>query len=147
MTEEQGEDAMSNHRKHRIWLRAAGVIAVLFGLLTIREGGTVLLWSEWARLAVGNYVPFVVWFNFIAGFAYVAAGLALWFQWRWAGLLTFTIAAITLAVFAIFGMYVAGGGVYEMRTVVAMSLRSLIWIVLAMIVYRHLPRLHRRPYL
>ncbi len=31
-----------------------------------------------ARVAAGNFVPFVVWFNFLAGFVYVAAGVELW---------------------------------------------------------------------
>jgi hypothetical protein len=50
----------------------------VFGALTIASGGRVLFVSEAARVATGNYVPFVVWFNFLAGFAYVAAGVGLW---------------------------------------------------------------------
>lgn len=55
-------------------MRGAAAFAVGFGLLTIKSGGSVLLGGETARSA-GNYVPFVVWFNFIAAFAYVAAGI------------------------------------------------------------------------
>ena len=55
-----------------IW--AISLVAVGFGLLTIKEGGTILFGDEAARSAAGNYVPFVLWFNFAAGFAYVIAG-------------------------------------------------------------------------
>ena len=39
---------------------------------------TALFGGEGARRAAGAIVPFVLWFNFIGGFAYVACGLGLW---------------------------------------------------------------------
>lgn len=106
------------------------MVAVVFGLLTIREGGTVLFGSDAARAAVGRYVPFVVWFNFFAGFAYVVAGIALWLRRSWASGLALAIAIATLAVFAAFGAHVAAGGGYEMRTVYALTLRSGVWLAI-----------------
>lgn len=58
-----------------IW--AISLVAVGFGLLTIKEGGTVLFGNEASRATAGNYVPFVLWSNFLAGFAYVVAGVGL----------------------------------------------------------------------
>lgn len=126
------------------WIWSASTVAVLFGLLTIQEGGAVLFWSESARAAAGQYVPFVVWFNFLAGFAYVAAGAGLWFRRRWAAGLAFLVAAATLAVFVAFGVHVASGGGYELRTVIAMSLRSAVWIAIAVVAYRFVWRTRRR---
>ena len=54
------------------------VIAIAFGLLTIRSGGNVLFGGAVAQEAAGNYVPFVLWFNFLAGFAYVMGGVGIW---------------------------------------------------------------------
>ena len=65
----------------KYWLRA---VAIGFGLLTIKEGGTILFGDEAARTAAGNYVLFVLWFNFVAGFAYIIAGAGLWMLQRWA---------------------------------------------------------------
>ena len=65
-------------------LRIAAAVAVAFGLLTLMEGGTVLFGSEAARRGAGHYVPFVLWFNFLAGFVYVVAGAGLWAHRRWA---------------------------------------------------------------
>lgn len=127
----------------KFWIWTVSVIAVLFGLLTIREGGGVLFWSEAARTAAGQYVPFVVWFNFLAGFAYVVTGVGLWFRRRWAARLALVIAGSTLAVFAAFGVHVAGGGGHELRTIVAMSLRSTVWVVIALAAYKFLLRSHR----
>lgn len=117
--------------KTGVGLRAAAVVAVAFGLLTIKEGGTVLFGGDAARAAVGNYVPFVLWFNFVAGFAYVAAGVGLWQRRRWASPLAAAIAVATLMVFVAFGIHVLAGGAYEARTVVAMTLRTVIWTVMA----------------
>ncbi len=107
------------------------LVAVGFGLLTIKEGGAVLAGNEAALAAAGNYVPFVLWFNFVAGFAYVVAGIGLWLQQRWAICLAVAIAATTALVFAAFGVHVYSGGVYEQRTVIAMSMRTLVWVAIA----------------
>jgi hypothetical protein len=95
--------------------------------------------DEAAVAAAGNYVPFVLWFNFVAGFAYVIAGAGLWMQQRWAVWLAIAIAAATALTFAAFGAHVVSGGAYEQRTVIAMSLRTLVWAVIAAIAWRRLP--------
>ena len=118
-------------------LRIAAVLAVGFGLLTIKSGGAVLAGGDAAR-AAGQVVPFVLWFNFLAGFAYVAAGVGLWFRRRWAAWLAVGLAAATLATFAAFGVHVATGGGYETRTVWAMTLRSAVWVVIAVLACRTL---------
>lgn len=114
-------------------LRALSLVALGFGLLTIKEGGTILFGNEAARTAAGNYVPFLLWFNFLAGFAYLIAGTGLWTGQRWAAWLAIAIAAATVTAFAAFAMRVYGGGAYEVRTVVAMTLRTLVWAVIATI--------------
>lgn len=122
------------------FLRAAAVVAVLFGLATIASGGNTLFGGTAARQAAGAYVPFVLWFNFLAGFGYVAAGAGLWLARRWAATLALAIAAATLLVFAAFGLHVLTGGAHEMRTVGAMTLRSLVWIAIGWLAARRIPR-------
>ncbi len=119
-------------------LRAIAVVAIAFGLLTIVSGGLTLFGGEAARRSAGAYVPFVLWFNFAAGFAYVAAGAGLWLARRWAAWLAAAIAAATLLVFAAFGVHVMTGGAYEMRTVAAMTLRSAVWLAIAWLAQRRL---------
>ncbi|OGS95854.1 MAG: hypothetical protein A3H31_01005 [Gallionellales bacterium RIFCSPLOWO2_02_FULL_57_47] len=126
------------HRGFRTW--AISLVAVVFGLMTIKEGGTILFGDEAARVAAGNYVPFVLWFNFLSGFAYVAAGAGLWLQQRWAVWLAVAIAAAIVLAFAAFGMHINSGGAYEQRTVIAMSIRSLVWVVIAALATQALRR-------
>lgn len=122
----------------RIW--AISLVAIGFGLLTIKEGGTVLFGDEAARAAAGDYVLFVLWFNFLAGFAYVVAGGGLWLRQRWAMWLAIAIAVATFFAFAALGEYVDSGAAYEQRTVVAMSLRTLVWVVISIIAWRGVAR-------
>lgn len=112
-------------------LVAAAVIAMLFGLLTVASGGNTLFGSEAAKAGAGAYVDFVLWFNFVAGFFYIVAGIGLWLRHRWAVVLAVGLAITTLITFAAFGMHVQKGGAYEWRTVAAMSLRSVVWLAIS----------------
>lgn len=123
---------MTTLKQPRGWIiNSLSIVAILFGLMTIKEGGAVLLGNETAVAAAGNYVPFVLWFNFLSGFAYIAAGVGLWLQKRWAVWLAVAIAAGIALTFAAFGMHINSGGAYEQRTVVAMSIRTAVWFVIA----------------
>ena len=112
------------------------IIAIVFGMMTINSGGNVLFVDGPARIGAGNYVGFVVWFNFIAGFFYIITGIGLWFKQPWAIKMSLTIAATTLLVFSAFGIHILMSGDYEIRTVIAMILRSVVWIVISMAVIR-----------
>lgn len=76
---------------------------------------------------MGDVVPFVLGFNTAAGLAYVVAGVGLWLGRPWAFALSLAIFAATLLVFAGFGLHVAQGGAFELRTVFAMALRGAVW--------------------
>lgn len=105
---------------------AAGV-AVVFGLATVLSGGRALF----GGVDMGAVVPFVLWFNFLAGFAYVLAGIGLWRGAGWAPMLSLGIAVTTTAVFAAFLWHVGFGGAWEARTLGAMILRTGIWTAIA----------------
>lgn len=126
-------------RRDRVLVVAAAV-AIVFGLATIRAGARVLFGVPEAVAAAGDYVGFVLWFNFLAGFLYVVAGVGLWMRSRWAFALAAAIAAATVAVFAALGIHVAVGGAWEPRTLAAMTLRSVVWIALALVAARRIPR-------
>jgi hypothetical protein len=112
----------------------AAWIAILFGVVTVLVGGKALI----ADAAASDIVLFVLWFNFMAGFAYVIAGYGV-FQWKpWAACLSAAIAIATVAAFVAFGIHVVLGGPFAVRTVGAMTLRSLVWIVIAVAACRAL---------
>lgn len=120
----------SRSRRPR-WAVAAGLFAIAFGMVTVGVGGRTLFGGPAVAAAAGDIVPFVLWFNFGAGFAYIVAGIGL-LAWRaWAATLAAAIALSTIAVFAAFGVHVLLGGAYEARTVGAMAVRTLLWTGIA----------------
>lgn len=110
-------------------LRITGGAAVAFGLLTLVSGGFTLL----GGIEMGAVVMFVLWFNTLAGLAYVVAGLGLWQGRGWAYSLSLAIFVATLLVFAAFWLHVAQGRAFETRTVFAMALRSGVWGGIALV--------------
>ena len=100
-------------------LRIAAFVAIAFGALTLVSGGRALFGGA----DMGNVVMFVLWFNFLAGFAYILAGIGLWQARPWGATLSLAILAATLLVFAAFGVHVLRSGAYETRTLGAMILR------------------------
>lgn len=127
---------MKANRSIATW--AVSIIAILFGLLTIKSGGEVLFIDGAGREAAGNYAPYVLWFNFLMGFVYIIAGIGLGLQKRWAIWLSIFIAVATLIIFAIFGINIFLGGLFEKRTIGAMVLRSSVWSIIAFFAYKKL---------
>lgn len=127
-----------NAPEQRYWpLFAASGVAVVFGIVTILSGGRALFGGAAAQAAVGNAVPFVLWFNFLSGFVYVLAGVGIALGRRWAVTLSFLLAASIAVVFVLFGLRVYLGVPYETRTVGAMTLRLAVWIAIAAVTFQY----------
>ena len=122
---------MSQRPRTAVLLRMAALVAVLFGAATIFSGARVLFGSDAVRQAAGAFVPWLLWFNTVAGLVYIAAGVGLWLRRAWAVRLSAVLALASVLVFAALGVHAALGGAYEMRTVAAMALRCAFWIGLA----------------
>ena len=128
----------TSKRTLSVWITF--IIALLFGLMTIKSGGSVLFIDGEARVAAGNYVPFVLWFNFLAGFFYVITAIGIYLRKGWAERAAIIITALTLLIFAVLGFHIFSGGAYEQRTVIAMCLRSFVWGSIAVTLWRQRKR-------
>ena len=113
------------------WARPIAAIALIFGVMTLFSGASVLFGPNEARALAGNYIGFVVWFNFLAGGFYVVAAIGLWLGKPWAGRLAALIALGTALVALAFAIVVLGGRDFEMRTVGALGLRFAFWAAIA----------------
>ncbi len=117
-------------------MKALAAVGMVFGALTVFSGWQGLFGDAATRAALGHTVGFVLWFNFLAGFAYVGAGLGLWRGERWGLWLAVALALGTALVAAAFGLHVLSGGAFEMRTVGALALRFGFWAVVAAVGWR-----------
>jgi hypothetical protein len=116
------------------------IAAIVFGALTVLTGGRALFGSLEARADFGKAVPFVLWFNFLAGFVYIVAGTGLLSCRRWAVYTSLFIAVSTVLVFVAFGVHVFGGGAFERRTIGALMLRSVFWIAVTIVSMREMKK-------
>lgn len=121
-----------------IWLKGIALFGLIFGIITLFSGGSVLFGPESARISAGSYVPFVVWFNFTAGFFYIIAAIGVLLGKPWSCRLSVLIAAATAITAAIFAYYVSTGVGFEMRTVGALAVRAGFWSLMAFLIRRTL---------
>ncbi len=121
-------------------LSILAVVGLVFGATSILSGGQILFGPEEKRIAAGDVVSFVLWFNFIAGFAYMAAAVGLYRRAGWGAYLAIIIAVSTALIFAAFGVHVFSGGAFEARTVGAMILRTGVWVGIACVARQSLLR-------
>jgi hypothetical protein len=107
--------------------RIASILAIMIGLLSIREGGSVLL-----GLMVPDYpvLTWLVWYNVTLGFVSVAAGVGMWTRRHWSHTLALNILALHAVVFiGLIALYKLGQTV-AMRSIFAMMFRTFTWIVI-----------------
>lgn len=112
---------MTSRKRHRL----AAVLALAIGLMTIVEGGSVLLGIETKPYHV---LPWLLRYNVVMGFLSLAAGIGMWMEKNWAGVLARTILVCHGAVFlTLVGMHLLGKSV-AMNSIGAMLFRTGIWI-------------------
>ncbi|NRB17736.1 MAG: hypothetical protein HRU33_09270 [Rhodobacteraceae bacterium] len=113
------------------WRKPVAILALAFGVLTLMSGGNVLFGPPQAQAAAGNYMPFVLWFNFLAGFLYISAAIGIWQRRSWATKLAVFIALATSLIALGFGYQLIRGQAYEMRTLGALALRIGVWAAIS----------------
>ena len=121
-------------------IRIISFFAIVFGAMTIKSAGLVLFTEGEFHQQAGNYLPLIVWFNFIAGFLYIIAGGGLWRFSQWSVWLSFFIVFSTLIAFAVLGASIGMGEAYELRTVIAMAFRTSVWVIISIVAYRKIIR-------
>ncbi|MCW8843712.1 MAG: hypothetical protein OQK00_09880 [Rhodobacteraceae bacterium] len=134
---------MTHHKTPRS-IRALAAFACVFGVLTLFGGGVALFGGPAAEAAAGDVVPVVLWFNFLAGFAYIGAGIGLFRLRRWAVLLAAGIALASGIILAFLTWHILDGRPYEMRTLVAMTVRTVLWGAIAAVSWGWFRRVRTR---
>ena len=114
---------MTLRNRHRL----AAALAIVLGLLSIKEGGSVLLGLETKPYHV---LPWLVMYNVALGFVSAVAGIGIWTRRAWSGTLAAVILLLhSLVFFSLFMMYEFGKEV-AFISVMAMLVRTIVWLVI-----------------
>ncbi len=116
--------------------RFLALLALIFGVMTVFSGGSVLFGPDETRNLAGAVVPLVLWFNFLAGFAYILGAVLIWRGHKQAPNLAILIAGATLLVGLIFAFKTLTGTAFEPRTIAALILRFFVWAIIALALIR-----------
>lgn len=106
-----------------------------FALLTLFLSSSVIFDLFDIRTREGNYVPFVVWANFISSFLYLAAVYGFLKQRKWTFYLLMASTVILFLAFIGLNVHANSGGIYEVKTMKAMIFRTSFTLVFALIAF------------
>jgi len=105
------------------------LLILVFGLMTLVEGGQTLLRTPLAEMPAQKIVPFVLIFNAASGFVYLALFWGVFRDKAWAKPLSLGLVISIALVFLAFGIHVSQGGEFMTRTPYAMTIRLTFWIL------------------
>ena len=111
------------------------VVLSLFALLTLFLSTSIIFNLFNIREKEGNYVPFIVWANFICSILYLIAAYGLIKLKKWPTSLLALSAVILIAAFVGLKVHISNGGIYELKTVNAMMFRIALTILFAIASY------------
>ncbi len=114
---------MTLQNRHRL----AALLAIIPGLLSIKEGGSVLL-----GLVTKDYtiLPWLVWYNVVLGFASVIVGIGMWRKRAGSIKLATTILSLHGLVLIILIILFAFKAPVSLISVMAMLFRTSVWIAI-----------------
>ena len=116
-------------------LKITAIALLLFALLTLFLSSSVIFNLFGIREKEGNYVPLVVWANFISSILYLAAAYGLFKMKKWSVWLLVISVVILVAAFIGLKLHISEGGLYEVKTLNAMIFRIGLTALLAVASY------------
>ncbi len=108
---------------------------LLFGLVTLFMSSSVIFDWFGIRAKEGNFVPFIVWANWVCSFAYLLAAFGLFRLKPFAAKMLLIAAIVLIVAFLGLVFYINAGGIYETKTLYAMIFRTTITAILAVYAY------------
>jgi uncharacterized membrane protein (DUF2068 family) len=98
-------------------------ILVLFGAVTLFMSSSVLFDWFGIRAKEGNYVPGIVWANFVCAMLYLISAYGIFKNKTWAKFPLVISLIILILAYLILFIHINNGGLYETKTVGAMAFR------------------------
>ncbi len=122
-------------KNNRVLKYSTTIILIAFALLTIFMSSSVLF--DWfsIRTKEGNYVPFIVKTNLTMGITYLIAAYGSIKSKKWAFWLMLSAVLVLLFAFVVFYIHIQSGGLYETKTISAMTFRIVFTLLMAGLIY------------
>ncbi len=99
------------------------IFLILFGLVTLFMSSSVLFDWFGIRAKEGNYIPLIVWANWICGILYLITAFGILQKKSWVRIpLVASLIVLILAYMNLF-THITTGGLYETKTIMAMAFR------------------------
>jgi hypothetical protein len=112
----------------------ASVLAA-FGLLTLFLSSSVIFDLFGVRAKEGNYVLFIVWANFLSSLFYISAAYGFIASKKWTAPLLGISTIVLISAFVGLFIHINAGGIYETKTIGAMTFRITLTIVFSALAY------------
>lgn len=119
--------------KHRIGLMIASLLAVVVSIATLIEGTSVLLGLHVPDQIV---LPWLVRYNVAAAVVSLVAVILLWLRRHAGNGLSLVILFGHVAVLLILAVLLLSGGLVAIKSILAMSMRSVLWAVIVVLLRR-----------
>src|SRR6185312_1012861 len=124
----------------KIILKSSAVCMFLLGLVSLFMTTSIIFDLFQIRKIEGHYVPFIVYVNLICAVIYLISVYGFLKEKKSTTTYLFIASFILVIAFIAFLIYISKGGVYEAKTVKAMSVRILITVAFTGISWNHLSR-------
>jgi hypothetical protein len=123
------KEKMMNRKKRRL----AALLAIIPGLLSIKEGGSLLL-----GLVTKDYIilPWLVWYNVVLGFVSVIVGIRLWRECDGVIKLATTILLLHGLVLIILILLFVFKAPVSLISIMAMLFRTTVWMAIMVLLRR-----------
>ena len=118
-------------KKHKAFKYIIAVVLIAFALVTIFMSSAVLFDWFGIRAKEGDYVPFIVKTNLTVGFTYLLVVYGFIKSKKWPFWLMLSAALFLFFAFSAFYIHIHTGGLYENRTIGAMTFRILFTLLFA----------------
>lgn len=116
------------------------IFLLLFGGVTLFMSSSVLFDWFGIRAKEGNFVPLVVWANWVCGILYLIAAFGISRNQIWAKFpLMISLIILILAYIGLF-IHINNGGLYETKTIGTMAFRTVITAILLFVTIKILKK-------
>lgn len=129
--------------RNKILRIIVAIALIAFALVTLFMSSSVLFDWFGIRAKQGNYVPFIVWINFVAGFLYLISAYGILKSNKWAVKILIFAEVLLILAFIGLAIHIDQGRTFELKTIQAMLFRITVTLAFAVIAYYQLKNLRK----